>query len=145
MLEDDKNGSKRDATSPKEAALLALEHQPSAELLGDRLKRKGIAIKRVENGTSALDELQSGAFGVGVVETRLPGRTGLELLQEFPALCPPIVLVGLRGNDNEIVRAFEMGAADYITRPFSPQVAVARIRRCLRFGAFARSALMMVI
>jgi DNA-binding response OmpR family regulator len=67
-----------------------------------------------------------------VAQARLPGRTGLELLRQVPPLEPAVILLGREGNDEVIVRAFEFGAADYITRPFSPSVAVARILRFLK-------------
>lgn len=113
--------------------LLALEHQPSADLLSDRLNRGGNNTTHVQDGRAAHDALQTEEIDVMVAAPRLPGRTGLELLREYPALRPPVVILGRRGNDDEIVRAFEMGAADYITIPFSPRIAAARIRRCLQF------------
>lgn len=114
------------------SVLLAIEHRPSADLLGDRLRRNQLDIIQVEEGHQALEEIQSGKHGVVVVQARLPGRTGLELLRETTFLQPPLVVLGRRGNDDEVVRALELGAADYITRPFSPRVATARIRRCFR-------------
>ena len=112
--------------------LLAVEHQISAELLADRLTRMDLTVERVTNGHQAEDVMKNEGCGVAVVEARLAGRTGLELVRRRPAFDPPIVLLGRRGNDDEVVRAFELGAADYITRPFSPRIATARIRRFYR-------------
>lgn len=109
--------------------LLAVEHQISAELLADRLTRMELTVERVTNGHEAEDVMENEGCGVAVVEARLAGRTGLELVRRRPAFDPPIVLLGRRGNDDEVVRAFELGAADYITRPFSPRIATARIQR----------------
>jgi Response regulators consisting of a CheY-like receiver domain and a winged-helix DNA-binding domain len=64
-----------------------------------------------------------------VAQARLPGRTGLELLRQVPYLDPAVILLGREGNDETIVRTFEFWAADYITRPFAPGIAVARILR----------------
>ncbi|MFP4228749.1 MAG: response regulator transcription factor, partial [Salinivenus sp.] len=122
-----------DPESPNQI-LLALDHQPSADLLSDRLERAGATAIHVPDGAAAREALEDTPPDVLVAAARLPGRTGLELLRELPGLRPPVVLIGRRGNDDEVVRAFELGAADYITRPFSPRVAVARIRRCLQFG-----------
>ena len=111
--------------------LLALEHRPSAELLHEHLRRRGHTTVHVEDGREGHRRLERTPFGAVVAGARLPGRTGLELLRLVPPLDPPIVLLGRRGSDGEVVQALEQGAADYITRPFSPPVAVARIRRAV--------------
>lgn len=112
-----------------EPILLALSHKPSANLLEDRLSRKDATVVRAHDGKGALQRIQENSFGVVVAETGLPGRTGLELLRSVPPLQPPFVLVGRQGNGENVIRAFDMGAFDYFTRPFSPRVAAARILR----------------
>jgi DNA-binding response OmpR family regulator len=124
----------------KEPILLALSHKPSANLLNDRLSRKGATVTRVQNGEEALRRIQKSSFGVVVAETALPGRTGLELLRSVPPLQPPFVLMGRRGNDENVIRAFEMSAVDYFTRPFAPQIAAARILRVPRLLSTATEA-----
>jgi DNA-binding response OmpR family regulator len=123
-----------------EPILLALSHKPSANLLEDRLSRKGATVVRVHEGQEALRWIQKSAFGVVVAETGLPGRTGLELLRSVPPLRPPFVLMGRRGNDENMTRAFEMSAFDYFTRPFAPRVAAARILRVPRLLSTATEA-----
>ncbi len=118
-------------TDRLQRALLAIEHAPSAELLSDRLERSGVDVTRVSNGETARKTMANTPMGILVADARLPGRTGMELLRQLPPLDPPIILLGRRGNDDEIVRAYEQGAVGYITRPFSPRVATAQIRRFL--------------
>lgn len=122
-----------DSSPPKASILLALEHRPSAELLREHLRRQGHETVHVEDGRDAHQYLETESPGAVVAGTRLPGRTGSELVRLVPPLDPPIVLLGRRGNDGEVVQALEQGAADYITRPFSPPVAAARVRRVLSF------------
>jgi DNA-binding response OmpR family regulator len=122
------------------SVLLALAHEPSRDLLSDRLRRKDARVECVDDGTDAQRRIQDESFGVVVAETRLPGRTGLELLRSFPPLRPPFVLVGRRGNDDEVTRAFELGAADYLTLPFSPRTATTRILRVPRLISTALDA-----
>ncbi len=122
------------------SVLLALAHEPSRHLLADRLRRTNAEVHTLGDGTDARRTIQEHAFGVVVAETRLPGRTGLELLRFFPTLRPPFVLVGRQGNDEEVVRAFELGAADYFALPFSPRVATARILRVPRLVSAALDA-----
>lgn len=127
----------RETSAP---VLLALDHKPSRELLADRLRRMGAEVQTLDDGTDARDAIQEQSLGVVVAETRLPGRTGLELLRSFPTLRPPFVLLGRRGNDEEVIRAFELGAADYLTLPFSPRIATARIMRVPRLVSQALKA-----
>jgi DNA-binding response OmpR family regulator len=115
-----------------EPILLALSHKPSANLLEDRLTRKDATVVRVRDGEEAMRRIQKRSFGVVVAETGLPGRTGLELLRSVPPLQPPFVLIGRQGNGENVIRAFDMSAFDYFTRPFSPRVAAARILRVPR-------------
>jgi len=122
------------------SVLLAVEHDVSAELLADRLRRHGARVKRVREGEAARCHLQETPYAVVVAEAHLPGRTGLELLRAAPFLDPPFVLLGRRGNDEDVVRAFEMGAADYFTRPFAPRIAVGRILRVPRLTQASRNA-----
>lgn len=121
------------SSAPDATILLALEHGPSAELLREHFRRQGHETVHVEDGQEARRHLETDPPDAVVAGTRLPGRTGIELVQLVPPLDPPIVLLGRQGNDGEIVRAFERGAADFITRPFSPPVAVARVRRVMSF------------
>ena len=61
----------------------------------------------------------------------LPGTDGFELMRGIPGEVPVIFLSG-RGRGQDIARAFEMGAADYVVKPFSPTELVARVRAALR-------------
>ncbi len=68
-----------------------------------------------------------------LLDLMLPGRDGIELLQEVPELSDlPVIFVSGYGRDETVARAFELGADDYIVKPFSPTELVARIRAVLR-------------
>ena len=68
-----------------------------------------------------------------LLDLLLPGRDGIELLQEMPELSDlPVIFISGYGRDETIARAFELGADDYIVKPFSPTELVARIRAALR-------------
>ena len=71
----------------------------------------------------------------------LPGTDGFELMKSIPNVSEvPVIFISGRGGDQYVARAFEMGAADYILKPFSPTELVARIRAALRKRAAARHA-----
>ena len=131
---------KRPMPELTEPILLALSHKPSANLLEDRLSRKGATVIRVHDGQEASRRIQKSTLGVVVAETGLPGRTGLELLRSVPPLRPPFVLLGRRDNDENMIRAFEMNAFDYFTRPFAPRIAAGRILRVPRLLSAAAEA-----
>jgi len=115
--------------------LLAIEDDVSADLLGHRMRREGMQPEHAQHGGEALWHLKRTPFDLVVIDARLPGLTGLELLRATPsddiAGEPKIVLLGQRGNDEQIVQAFELGAVEYVQRPFAPEVALARITRFL--------------
>ena len=68
-----------------------------------------------------------------LLDLMLPGRDGIELLQEVPELSDlPVIFISGYGRDETVARAFELGADDYIVKPFSPTELVARIRAVLR-------------
>ena len=68
-----------------------------------------------------------------LLDLLLPGRGGIELLEEVPELSDlPVILISGYGRDETMARAFELGADDYIVKPFSPTELVARIRAALR-------------
>ena len=69
----------------------------------------------------------------------LPGADGFELLKRIPVISDvPIIVLSGRGQGHDITKAFELGASDYVVKPFSPTELVARIRAALRKGAVAR-------
>ena len=112
--------------------LLAVDDDASGDLLEHRMARRGLSPVRAKHGGEARSALLSRQFDLVVIESRLPGLTGLELLRRVPSEDvrgrPDVVVLGQSGNNEEIVRAFELGAAEYIVRPFAPEVALARIR-----------------
>ena len=68
-----------------------------------------------------------------LLDLMLPGRDGIELLQEVPELSDlPVIFISGYGRDETVARAFELGADDYVVKPFSPTELVARIRAVLR-------------
>ncbi len=76
-----------------------------------------------------------------LLDINLPGRNGLRLLQDLGELATsiPVFMISVRGGEEDIVRAFELGAADYITKPFSLAVLKARLGRWLGRKSAAKS------
>ncbi|MBB5208121.1 two-component system response regulator CreB [Chiayiivirga flava] len=93
----------------------------------------GIAADHVTLGATALAKLRADAFDVAVFDVGLPDMTGFELCREvrrFASL--PILFLTARGGEIDRVVGLEIGADDYVVKPFSPRELVARVRAILR-------------
>ena len=114
--------------------LVAEDDDDSRTLIRRYLESKGYAVMAVASGDDALDALTGEPFDLAVLDHMMPGRTGLEVLAEARAAgnAVPIIMATAVANPEQIVRALELGADDYVTKPFSPSVLAARIALRLR-------------
>ena len=94
----------------------------------------GFQVADVSRGEEALQTLRSGAFDVVLLDVNMPGIGGLETLRRMRALAPrlPIIMLTVRDAEEEKVEALELGADDYVTKPFSTRELIARIRTAVR-------------
>ncbi len=104
-----------------------------AEVVERYLRRDGFAVDVHHHGGEALDALLASPPDLVVLDLMLPGVDGAEILRRLRALAPvPVVLLTARGDETDRVIGLEMGADDYVTKPFSPRELVARVRAVLR-------------
>jgi two-component system, OmpR family, catabolic regulation response regulator CreB len=126
------------------APLLLLEDDPAiARTAAYALQREGFAVEHVLLLHEAEQKLaQSGAYAAAILDLGLPDGNGLDLCRRLRAQQPalPIVLLTARGEEVDRVLGLELGADDYITKPFSPRELCARVRALLRRAAVATSA-----
>jgi DNA-binding response OmpR family regulator len=103
-------------------------------LLCEYLPRYGIAVTAVSSCAAARDALQNGAFDLITLDLHLPDADGLTLARELRerANAVPIIIVSARREEADRVLGLELGADDYLTKPFSPRELLARIRAVLR-------------
>lgn len=97
------------------------------------LEEKGYTVLAAESGEKALDLLKQSPADVAIVDLLLPGIDGIELtkiIRQRSTL--PIIILSAIGDDKKKVEALETGADDYVTKPFSIEEVVARIRSVLR-------------
>jgi len=106
------------------------------ELLRYNLERAGYRVRAVGDGEQGLEELFATRPEVLVLDLMLPGRNGLEILREVraePATRDvPVLVLTARATEMDKLLGFEHGADDYLTKPFSPREAVARVKALLR-------------
>ena len=122
--------------SPAEARAQLLLVDDDAELcamLREYLEPEGFGAETAENGQSALERLARGGIDLVVLDVMLPGLSGFEVLRRLRAASRvPVLMLTARGEEIDRVVGLEMGADDYLAKPFSPRELVARIRAVLR-------------
>lgn len=97
------------------------------------LEEKGYTVLAAESGERALDLLKQSHADVAIVDLLLPGIDGIELTKSIRQQSTlPIIILSAIGDDKKKVEALETGADDYVTKPFSIEEVVARIRSVLR-------------
>lgn len=125
----------------KERILVVDDEEDIVELVRFHLAREGFAVETAASGEEALKKVRQGAFALLVLDLMLPGLDGLEVARELKAETRtaglPIVMLTAKGEDADVVAGLELGADDYVTKPFSPRVLLARIKAVLRRRARA--------
>mgnify|MGYP006289421957 CR=1 FL=1 len=116
--------------------LVVDDEEDIRELVDYNLSREGYAVSSEADGEAALETVRSDHHDLVVLDLMLPGMDGLEvcrmLKKDDETNSIPIVMLTAKGEEADIVTGLEMGADDYITKPFSPRVLVARIKAVLR-------------
>jgi DNA-binding response OmpR family regulator len=114
-------------------ALLIDDDRELARLLSDYLAPHGISLAHVEDGASALARLGSDAFDIVLLDVMLPGVDGFEVCRRIHAAYDvPVVMLTARGDEGDRVVGLEIGADDYVPKPFNPRELLARMRAVLR-------------
>ena len=102
-------------------------------LLRQYLSREGFAVVEAENGLDALSHVRRGGIDLALVDVMLPGLDGFELVRRIRKESTlPIILLTARGEETSRVAGLEVGADDYVVKPFSAPEVVARVRAQLR-------------
>jgi CheY-like chemotaxis protein len=120
----------------RSTVLLVEDEEPLRLVLRDLLERDGFTVVEAADGIVALDEIDRAAPDVVVLDLNLPRLDGYGVLARLRArpatfALPVIVLTAKSDEDNE-VRVFELGANDFLTKPFRPRALTARLRALLR-------------
>jgi DNA-binding response OmpR family regulator len=117
------------------AKILILEDEPTIALgLTDDLTLEGYEVETVADGAVAFARASSVAFDLILLDVMVPGKDGLTICRELrqAGVRTPIVLLTARGQEADKVLGLDLGADDYVTKPFSPRELVARLRAVMR-------------
>lgn len=114
--------------------VLIVEDEPKlAQLLADYLATAGYHTQMIGDGREVVPALKSAHFDLMLLDLMLPGRDGLEVCKDVRAFSSiPIVMVTARVEEIDRLLGLELGADDYICKPFSPREVVARVKAILR-------------
>ncbi|HEY7516383.1 MAG TPA: response regulator transcription factor [Vicinamibacteria bacterium] len=116
---------------------LVVEDDPDiVELLAHYLKAEGFTVDAAEDGRKGLDRLRAETYHLVILDLQLPGMDGLSLCTEIRrdrrTKDVPVVMLTARGDEADRIVGLEMGADDYVVKPFSPKELVARVRALFR-------------
>lgn len=116
-----------------ERILVVDDDEELCELITEYLKPEGFELACVHNGVQGIEQALQGGFALLVLDVMLPGANGFEVLRQVRAQSRvPVLMLTARGDDVDRIVGLEMGADDYLPKPFNPRELVARIRAILR-------------
>ena len=121
------------ATRAGGTILLVEDEEDIATLVRTYLEREGFTVTWVDRGADAYVALEQGDFRLAILDLQLPDADGLDLcraIRDTSSL--PVVIVTARDEEIDRILGLELGADDYVTKPFSPRELVARVKAVLR-------------
>jgi DNA-binding response OmpR family regulator len=121
---------------PESAAtrVLVVEDDPTvSEVVARYLTREGYAVEEVADGTHAVERALHSLPDLVVVDLMIPGLDGLEVCRRLRLAAPiPVIMLTAKSEEADRIAGLELGADDYVSKPFSPRELMARIRSVLR-------------
>ena len=112
--------------------LIAEDEEPIANLIRINLTRAGYQCTWAPDGQTAADLMEREKFDLALLDIMLPGINGYELMDYAKACELPVIFLTASSDESTVVSGFDMGADDYVAKPFRPRELVSRIRSVLR-------------
>jgi DNA-binding response OmpR family regulator len=113
--------------------LIVEDEERMRRLIGDYLKREGFKIIEAEDGKRALDFFESENIDLIILDIMLPEYDGWTVCREIRKSSKiPIIMLTARSEESDELFGFELGADEYVTKPFSPKILIARVNALLR-------------
>jgi DNA-binding response OmpR family regulator len=113
--------------------LVVDDEQRMAKFIHLNLEHDGFRVVEAFTGTQAMDRLRTSLPDLVLLDVMLPDLDGFEVLKMIRAISPvPVIMVTAKGEEEERIHGLELGADDYVTKPFSPRELLARIKAILR-------------
>ncbi|MCE7764177.1 response regulator [Pseudomonas putida] len=114
--------------------ILLVEDEPKlAALVGDYLRVGGYSVEHLPDGLAVIPAIRQGQYDLMLLDLMLPGRDGLDICRELRSFSRlPVIMMTARVDEIDRLLGLELGADDYICKPFSPRELVARVKAVLR-------------
>ena len=120
----------------RQFVLVVEDEEDIMEVIRFNLEKEGYEVHQALSGEKALQVIENNLPSLVLLDLMLPGINGLDLCRIFKqndrTKAIPVIMLTAKSEDADIVAGLEMGAEDYITKPFSPRVLLARVRTVLR-------------
>jgi CheY-like chemotaxis protein len=134
-----------DETAPEPTRVLVVDNEPSVRrLLGAALRAAGFGVTFASDGAEALREVAAGSPDVVVCELLLPDGDGLAVVEGLAEMlgtaAPPVIVLSVHNDHDSLRRVIRAGAADFVSKPFSPYEIVERVRVAAARAALAQEA-----
>jgi DNA-binding response OmpR family regulator len=121
--------------------LIADDDRDLLELIGFALTQAGFLVLKAPDGTAALRLFDAEAPDLLVLDINMPGASGFQVCAAVRSRSSvPVMMLTVRSEEEDLVKALELGADDYLTKPFSPRTLLARVRALLRRAGMESSA-----
>jgi DNA-binding response OmpR family regulator len=119
------------------ARVLIVEDDPNvAEVVGRYLEREGYRVETVADGAKGLERALADPPDLVILDLMLPSIGGLEVCRRLRSVVPvPVIMLTARGEEADRIAGLELGADDYVAKPFSPRELTARVKAVLRRAA----------
>ena len=113
--------------------LVADDDRDLRDLVGFTLTQAGYLVIKAQDGTAAIRAVSDEAPDLVILDINMPGASGFQVCESIRRNSRvPVMMLTVRGEEEDLVRALELGADDYLTKPFSPRTLLARAKALLR-------------
>ncbi|HEY6483252.1 MAG TPA: response regulator transcription factor [Steroidobacteraceae bacterium] len=121
--------------------LVADDDRDLRELIGFTLSQAGYLVVKAGDGPDAVRLFEAESPDLVVLDINMPGASGFQVCEAIRKRSRvPVIMLTVRGEEEDLVRALDLGADDYLTKPFSPRTLLARIKALLRRAGMENSA-----
>jgi DNA-binding response OmpR family regulator len=121
--------------------LVADDDPDLLDLVAYALGQAGYLVVKAADGTAALERFEAEAPDIAILDINMPGSSGFDVCSAIRSRSTaPIMMLTARGEEQDLVRALDLGADDYLTKPFSPRTLLARVNALLRRAKLERTA-----
>ena len=126
----------QEKTSRKFRILVVDDERRMVGFIRLNLEQDGFEVIEAYNGTEALDRLRDSLPDLILLDVMMPDIDGFEVLRTIREVSQvPVIMLTAKGEEDDVVKGLELGADDYVTKPFSPRELVSRVKAVLRRGS----------